>query len=145
MTCRGWRHERAQRLEQQQWQDAEMLADVRQLLIDIDPARRGASVDPTPGAEDARSGTLKERSNGVETHLRRLAVGHPSAAGQACAGKLAVDVAKATVHSEWHVHDLLTRSMYCSRIRRLDCDLPQRSSQEAPNETADNRPHKCGC
>ena len=85
MTYLGSRHERARRLEERQWADAEVLADVRRLLYDVDPTRRGANVDTRPGAEDALWTTLRQRCDDVQRRLLVLYVGHPSAAIQSAA------------------------------------------------------------
>ncbi|TMA51679.1 MAG: hypothetical protein E6J80_13145 [Deltaproteobacteria bacterium] len=110
MTYLGSRHERARRLEERQWADAEVLADVRRLLYDVDPTRRGANVDTRPGAEDALWTTLRQRCDDVQRRLLVLYVGHPSAAIQSSAEKVAAESAKAVVMSEWHVHDLLKKN-----------------------------------
>ena len=75
----------AWRLEDRQWQDAEVVADVRQLLRDIDPMRRGANVNTAPGAEDALWKSLNERRDQVCKRILVLAAGHPSAAVQSSA------------------------------------------------------------
>jgi hypothetical protein len=107
MVFLGWRRERTRRLQDRQWQDAEVVADVRQLLRDIDPMRRGANVNTAPGAEDALWKSLNERRDQVCKRLLVLAAGHPSAAVQSSAAKLDADLSKAVVHCEWHIHDLL--------------------------------------
>lgn len=49
--------ERARR--ERLWSDAEVVADVEQLLVDIDPVRRGANASATP-AEDEMWAALAE-------------------------------------------------------------------------------------
>jgi hypothetical protein len=109
MVFLGWRRQRTQSLLDRQWQDAEVVADVRQLLQDIDPMRRGASVNTAPGAEDALWKSFNERRDQVCKRLLVLAAAHPSAAVQSSAGKLEADLSRAVVHCEWHIHDLLLR------------------------------------
>jgi hypothetical protein len=46
------RDTRAQVRRDRQWLDAEVVADARQLLKDIDPQRRGINLSRAPGAED---------------------------------------------------------------------------------------------
>ena len=117
MTYLGSRNERARRLEERQWADAEVLADVRRLLYDVDPARRGANVDTRPGAEDALWTTLRQRCDDVQRRLLILYVGHPSTAIQSSAEKLAAEAAKAVVQSEWHVQDLLKNNSNDEQFR----------------------------
>jgi hypothetical protein len=106
----GWRRERARRREDRRWQDAEVLADVRQLLHDVQPERRGINVNPAPGAEDDLWASLNQRRDDVERRLLVLAAGHPSTTVQSSAEKLAVEVLNAAVHSHWHVIDILKGS-----------------------------------
>jgi hypothetical protein len=49
MTHLAGQREQRERRQARQWQDAEVLADVYRLLVDIDPARRGAEVLKAPG------------------------------------------------------------------------------------------------
>jgi hypothetical protein len=107
MTMVGWRRERARRREDRQWADAEIVADARHLLHDIDPARRGLNANPAPDAEDALWAGLNERRDEVRRQLLRMAAGHPSAAVQSAAGKLEVSLLTAAVQAEWLVADLI--------------------------------------
>lgn len=100
ITMRGWRRERA-------WQDAEVIADVRQLLQDISPEQRAANVNPAPGAEDELWKSLRQRRGQVCRRLLVLSVAHPSADVRAVAGKLEGELTWAVVHSQWHVSDML--------------------------------------
>jgi hypothetical protein len=61
----GWRRERARRREERQWADAEIIADARQFLLDVDPVRRGLNANPSPGAEDAQWASLNQRREQV--------------------------------------------------------------------------------
>jgi hypothetical protein len=92
MGLLGWRRERTRGLQDRQWQDAEVIADVRQLLQDIDPIRRRASVNTAPGAEDAQWKSLNQRRDQVCRRLLVLAAAHPSAAVRSSAGKLEADL-----------------------------------------------------
>jgi hypothetical protein len=80
MVFLGWRRERTRSLQERQWQDAEIIADVRLLLHDIDPIRRGLNVNPAPGVEDAQWASLNQRRDQVRRRLLALAAGHASAA-----------------------------------------------------------------
>jgi hypothetical protein len=109
MTMVGWRHERARRREDRQWADAEIVADARHLLHDIDPDRRGLNVNTAPGAEDALWASLNQRRDEVRRRLLRMAAGHPSAEVQSAAGKLETCLFTAAVQAEWHVADVIKR------------------------------------
>src|SRR5260370_41343132 len=63
MTMAGWGRERARRPEEAPWADDEVIADVKRLLQEIDPIRRGAKVHPGPAAEEAARANLKQPSN----------------------------------------------------------------------------------
>jgi len=78
MTHLAGRREQQERRQARQRQDAEVLADVYRLLMDIDPASRGASVSRAPGVEDDRWADIGQRLGDVRTRLLRLASGHPS-------------------------------------------------------------------
>lgn len=107
ITMVGWRRERARRREDRQWADAEIVADARHLLHDIDPARRGLNVSTAPGAEDALWAGLNQRRDEVRRQLLRMAAGHPSAAVQSAAEKLEVSLFTAAVQAEWLVADVI--------------------------------------
>jgi hypothetical protein len=80
MVFLGWRRERTRSLQERQWQDAEVIADVQLLLHDIDPIRRGLNVNPAPEVEDAQWASLNQRRDQVRRRLLALAAGHASAA-----------------------------------------------------------------
>lgn len=107
MTMAGWRHERARRREDRQWADAEIVADARHLLNDIDPVRRGVNVNPAPGAEDAQWASLNQRRDQVRRRLFVLVAGHASAAVRSSAERLEPQLFKAAVQAEWHVDDVI--------------------------------------
>ena len=107
MVFLGWRRERTRSLQEQQWQDAEVIADVRLLLHDIDPIRRGLNVNPAPGVEDAQWASLNQRRDQVRRRLLALAAGHASAEVRSSAEKLEPQLFKAAVQAEWHVADVI--------------------------------------
>ena len=107
MTYRASRQQQQERRQGRQWQDAEVLAEVYRLLVDIDPARRGMSVSRTPGAEDDRWAGIGRRSDEVRTQLLRLASGHPSVEVQSLARDLEVELSKAVSFSRNYIDDLL--------------------------------------
>ena len=107
MTYLAGRREQRERRQARQWEDAEVLADVYRLLVDIDPVRRGMSARSEPGVEDDRWAGINRRLGDVSRRLLVLASGHPSTGVQALARKLETDLSRATSNS-WHeVSDLL--------------------------------------
>jgi len=107
MTMASWRRERARRREDRMSADAEVIADVRLLLHDIDPIRRGLNVNPAPGAEDAQWASLNQRRDHVRRRLLAIAAGHASAAVRSSAEKLEPELFNAAVQAEWHVADVI--------------------------------------
>jgi hypothetical protein len=107
MTMAGWRRERARRREERQWADAEIIADARQFLLDVDPVRRGLNANPSPGAEDAQWASLNQRRDQVRRRLLVLAAGHASATVRSSAEKLEPQLFTAAVQAEWHVADVI--------------------------------------
>ena len=107
MTYLGWRQDQRERRQTRRWEDAEVLADAKGLLTDIDPMRRGINVDRTPGAEDELWVELNRRRDDVRRRLLVMANGHLSPAVRSAAKRLEVELFSAAVQSEWHVHDLL--------------------------------------
>jgi hypothetical protein len=101
MVFLGWRRERTRSLQERQWQDAEVIADVRLLLHDIDPIRRGLNVNLAPGVEDAQWASLNQRRDQVRRRLLALAAGHASATVRSSAEKLEPQLFKAAVQAEW--------------------------------------------
>ncbi len=107
MTYLAGQREQRDRRQDRQWLDAEVLADVYRLLVDIDPARRGMSVSRANGVEDDRWADIGQRLGDVRTRLLRLASGHPSTEVQALARKLEAELSAATTHSRHHVSDVI--------------------------------------
>lgn len=73
-----FRRENAQALQARRWIDAEIIADARRLLIDLEPYRRTINVDPTAGVEAGLWKSLNQRKDQVDRQLMLLAAGHPS-------------------------------------------------------------------
>jgi len=107
MTMAGWRRERARRREDRLSTDAEVIADVRLLLHDIDPIRRGLNVNPAPGVEDAQWASLNQHRDQVRRRLLALAAGHASAAVRSSAERLEPQLFKAAIQAEHHVADVI--------------------------------------
>jgi hypothetical protein len=87
--------------------DAEIIADARQFLLDVDPVRRGMNVNTAPGAEDAQWASLNQRRDQVRRQLFFLAAGHSSLAVRSAAKKLEPQLFTAAVQAEWHVADVI--------------------------------------
>lgn len=72
------RRDKAQALQARRWVDAEIVADAKKLLTDLDPQRRTLNVNPAPGAEAALWKDLNQRKDQLDRQLLLLAAGHPS-------------------------------------------------------------------
>jgi len=107
MTYLASQREQKEHRQAQQWQDAEVLADVYRLLMDIDPARRGMSASSEDGVEDARWADIGQRLDDVRGRLLRHAGGHPSTQVQTLARKLEADLSRAASNSRFQVSDVL--------------------------------------
>jgi hypothetical protein len=107
MTWLGWRNERARLREERQWADAEIVADARHFLTDVDPVQRGANINTAPGAEDALWASLDQRRGDVQRRLFRLAAGHPSSIVRSAAKRLEPLLVTAAVQSKWQVDDVI--------------------------------------
>jgi hypothetical protein len=107
MTYFGLRADRRYRLQERQWVDAAVVADVQQLLTEIDPMRRAMNLNPAEGAEDQLWRDLERRRDDVQKRLLVLGTGHPSPHVRDLAQRLAVEVSNATVQSKWVVHDMM--------------------------------------
>jgi len=103
------RTDRRAALRARQWLDADVVADVRQLLTNASPSpeRRGINLSPDKGAESRKSAALAERSHQVDRELLRLAAGHPNTAVAECAHDLSSALVRAVYASEWHVRDVV--------------------------------------
>lgn len=111
MTFFGWRREQRNSRQARRWQDAEVVAAVEHLLVDIDPLRRTVNANPAPGAEQKLWADLSQRRDDVRRQLLVLATGHPSGKVRSAAGKLEVDLFTAAVRSESLVRELLSHRM----------------------------------
>ena len=107
MTMAGWRRERARRSEERQLADAEVIADARQFLFDVDPVRREVNVNTAPGAEDAQWASLNQRRDQVRSSSSSWPPGiYHSRSGRA-AKKLEPELFTAAAQAEWHVADVI--------------------------------------
>src|SRR5262249_60441412 len=114
MTGFGWRRETKQGRRARQWEDAHMVADIRQFLDEIGPLRRSASVsisNPDVDAERTRWVRLQQRGEDAQRLLLVIAAGHPSEAVQSSARKLAFELIFATLVTKLYVGDVLRRQI----------------------------------
>jgi hypothetical protein len=113
MTGVGWRREAKEGRRARQWEDAQMVADVRQFLDEIGPLRRSASasINPDVDAERTRWVRLQQRGEDVQRLLLVIAAGHPSEAVQSSARKLAFELIFATLVTKLYVGDVLRRQI----------------------------------
>jgi hypothetical protein len=101
------RHAQIERRQARQWEDAEVVADVYRLLVEIDPARRAANVRTEDDVENARWADIGRRLEDIRAELVRLSTGHPSADVQAAADRLGPELSKAAAYSRNLVSDVL--------------------------------------
>lgn len=97
----------AQALQARRWIDAEVVADAKSLLVDLDPQRRTLNVDRTPGVEIDRWKDLTERVDQLYRQLLMLGSGHPSAEVSTAANELGLALQWTAHYSQWAVIDLL--------------------------------------
>ena len=107
VSYRALRHALTERRQARRWEDAAVLADVYRLLVDIEPARRGASVRTEEGVEDSRWADIGRRLEDVRTQLLKLSAGHPSADVQVAAERLEPELSRATAYSRNFVSEVL--------------------------------------
>lgn len=103
------RTEGRHRLQDRQWIDAEVMADVQRILTDIDPQRRTMNLNRAEGAEDELWAELDKRRDDVQRRLLVLGTGHSSEQVRTLAQRLAVEVFNAALQSRWTVNDMLRR------------------------------------
>jgi hypothetical protein len=104
MQLRG---DKAQALQARRWIDAEVVADARSLLMDLDPQRRAINANPAPGVEDALWKDLRNRRDQLYRQLLLLAAGHPSHEVAEAANELETALLWTAQQSEFAVSELL--------------------------------------
>jgi hypothetical protein len=102
------RADRRAALQERRWLDAEVVADVRQLLIDVNPERRGINLNPDKAVEAEKSAVVHQQSHQIDRELLKLAAGHPNTVVAECAHDLSGALIRAIYATEWHVRDLMT-------------------------------------
>jgi hypothetical protein len=99
------RADRRARRDDRRWLDADVIADLRQLLPDIDPEHRGFNLSPSAEVERARWQDVGERGQRVDRELLRLSAGHPSPKVREAARALSSAIVRSSYATEWHVRD----------------------------------------
>jgi hypothetical protein len=72
-----FRSDKAKELQARRWIDAEVVADAKTLLMDLDPQRRTINANPTPGVEENLWKDLNQRRDQLYRQLQLLEAGHP--------------------------------------------------------------------
>ena len=132
MTYVGLRADQGHRLQERQWVDAAVVADVQQFLIEIDPLRRAMNLNPAQGAEQQLWTDLMQRRADLQKRLLVLGTGHASAQVRDLAQRLAVEVSNATVQSRWVISDMIQ-----NRDNPGQMDTARREHEAAPTTTAE--------
>lgn len=102
---------RRQGLQARRWIDAEVVADAKQLLMELNPQRRTMNLDPTPGAEAELWKGLNKRRDDLYRQLLLLAAGHPSEGVAAAANELGIGLLWTAQQSQFAVSELLANRM----------------------------------
>jgi hypothetical protein len=111
-----FRSDKAQGLQARRWVDAEVVADARSLLMDLEPQRRTINASPIPGAEAALWKDLHHRRDQLYRQLLLLAAGHPSHEVAEAANVLGTALLWTAQQSEFAVSELLANRI--SHIRQ---------------------------
>lgn len=101
------RRDKAQALQARRWIDAEVVADAKSLLMDLDPQRRTINVNRAPGVEADLWKTLNQRRDQLYRQLQMLAAGHPSQEVAAAANELGLALLWTAQHSQFAVSEVL--------------------------------------
>lgn len=101
------RRDRVQALQARRWVDAEVVADAKSLLMELDPQRRTINVNRTPGGEAALWKDLDHRRDQLYRQLLMLAAGHPSHEVATAANELGLALLWTAHHSQFAVSQIL--------------------------------------
>jgi hypothetical protein len=88
------------------WSDAEMVADLEQLLVELDPERRGASAAALP-AENEGWALRFQRLGLAEARLHTVAISHQSGEVRSLARELPRVLYRAAMSTREHVYETL--------------------------------------
>jgi hypothetical protein len=88
------------------WSDAEMVADLEQLLIELDPVRRGMNAAPLP-AEHEGWALRFQRVGLAEARLHMVAIGHESGEVRSLAREMPRVLYRAAMSAREHVYATL--------------------------------------
>jgi hypothetical protein len=102
------RSDKVQALQARRWIDAEVVADARSLLMELDPTRRTINADPAPGVEAALWKDLNQRRDQLYRQLQMLAAGHPAQEVAAAADELGLALLWTAQHSQIAVSEVLS-------------------------------------
>ena len=100
-----------------QWLDAEVIADVEHLLVDLNPRRRTLNLNRAEGAEEALWTDLNRRRDDAQRRLLLLGTGHASKKVRMFAQLLAVQVLNAAAACQWTVSDMLRHEDYREQVK----------------------------
>jgi hypothetical protein len=112
------RSDKLQALQSRRWIDAEVVADAKSLLMDLDPQRRTINVNPAPGVEADLWKGLNERRDQLYRQLLMLAAGHPSQEVATAANELGVALLWTAQHSQFAVSEVLAHRINSELIER---------------------------
>lgn len=84
-------------------EDAPVIAEAKILLLDLGPDK--AANTSSASAAELGLKEFADRSAAIRTKLLAMAAGHPSEPVRSCAEQLEVQVAAATVQTQWLVKD----------------------------------------
>lgn len=101
------RSDKVEALQARRWVDAEVVADAKSLLVDLDPQRRTINLNRAPGVEAELWKGFHQRRDDLYRQLLLVAAGHPSQEVAATAKELSLALLWTAQHSEFAVVELL--------------------------------------
>jgi hypothetical protein len=104
------RSDKAQALQARRWIDAEVVADAKSLLMDIDPQRRTFNANPASGVEADLWRDFNQRCDQLYRQLQMLAAGHPSQDVATSANELGLALLWTAQQSQFAVSAVLNGS-----------------------------------